>query len=348
MKTSFVSSSAISQTMRNHMMRMQVELVQRQQEVTTQRLADPGATLGARAGFSFSMTRDIQRLENLLDSNGLAANRLSATQNALEQFSNVSQDLLSTLTAAVSGVSDTSIVRAAATRSLESVTSILNTNMNGEYLFAGINTDVKPVNEFTAPGSPNQAQFDTYFQTHFGFPQSDPAAASITAAQMNDFIDNTLLPGFLGTDWQAAWSNASNETITSRITLNETAQTSTTANSIGMRKVALATAMTSDLLKIPLSEETQKALYTKATALVGEAVADVARVQSEVGVAEIRVKDATDRVEAQIDLSKLFVNEMEGVDPYEASTKLNELLTQIETSYALTARIQQLSLLRHL
>ena len=37
---------------------------------------------------------------------------------------------------------------------------------------------------------------------------------------------------------------------------------------------------------------------------------------------------------------------MEGVDPYEASTRVADLLSHIETSYALTARIQQLSLLK--
>jgi flagellar hook-associated protein 3 FlgL len=48
----------------------------------------------------------------------------------------------------------------------------------------------------------------------------------------------------------------------------------------------------------------------------------------------------------QIDIFKTFLNELEGVDPYEASTRVNALISQIETSYALTARIQQLSLTR--
>ena len=35
------------------------------------------------------------------------------------------------------------------------------------------------------------------------------------------------------------------------------------------------------------------------------------------------------------------VNLLEGVDPYEASANVNALLTQIETAYALTARLQK-------
>lgn len=348
MKTSFISSHAMSQSMRSQMMRMQVELAQKQQEATTGRVADSGIALGARAGYSFSMARDIERYQGLLDSNSVASNRLGATQNSLQQLSDIGSELLSTLTAAISGVDDTAIVRTSAKRVLESVTSILNSNLNGEYLFAGINTDVKPINDFTAPGSPNKAQFDADFFGYFGFSQTDPAAAGITAAQMNDFLSTVLEPSFMGAGWQATWSNASDETITSRITQNETAETSTTANSTGMRKLALVAAALSDLLDGPLNGEARAALYERSTALIAEAVPDIAKTQSEVGVAENRIKDANERVSAQIDLFKTFITDLEGVDAYEAATKVNELLTQIETSYALTARIQQLSLLNYL
>ena len=50
----------------------------------------------------------------------------------------------------------------------------------------------------------------------------------------------------------------------------------------------------------------------------------------------------------QADLFERSIIETEGVDPYEAANRVKELLSHIETSYALTARIQQLSLLRFL
>jgi flagellar hook-associated protein 3 FlgL len=45
---------------------------------------------------------------------------------------------------------------------------------------------------------------------------------------------------------------------------------------------------------------------------------------------------------------ELHIQKLEGADPYEASTRVSTLMTQIETSYALTARIQQLSLAKYL
>jgi flagellar hook-associated protein 3 FlgL len=42
------------------------------------------------------------------------------------------------------------------------------------------------------------------------------------------------------------------------------------------------------------------------------------------------------------------VDALEGVDPYEASSRLSALMNQIETAYAMTGRIQKLSLLNYL
>jgi flagellar hook-associated protein 3 FlgL len=42
------------------------------------------------------------------------------------------------------------------------------------------------------------------------------------------------------------------------------------------------------------------------------------------------------------------INVLESVDPFEASTRVSALMTQVETAYAMTARIQNLSLLKYL
>ncbi|MEN9894165.1 MAG: hypothetical protein RIR97_17, partial [Pseudomonadota bacterium] len=51
---------------------------------------------------------------------------------------------------------------------------------------------------------------------------------------------------------------------------------------------------------------------------------------------------------AQINIVKTNLNDLQGVDPYEASTRVNTLLQQVETSYTLTAKIQKLSLVNFL
>ncbi|WP_274425779.1 flagellar hook-associated family protein [Chelativorans sp. YIM 93263] len=348
MKTSFVATSALSQSMRYQMMRMQAELVQGQKEMTTGRVADPGEALGARAGTTFSMTREVERLKGLIDSNQLAGNRLSTTQNALQQLSDIGQDLLSAVTAATSNADGSEVVQTSARTALESMTSVLNSNLNGEYLFAGINTDVKPLNDFTDPAAPNRVAFENDFAGHFGFAPDNANAANITVADMEDYFATVLEPSFMGADWEANWSNSSQSGISSRISPNETAETSTTANDDAMRKLAMASTALTRLLDGPLDDQTREYVYEQSLQLVGEAIADVASIESRIGVVEKRIMDTNERLSAQMDLSTSLVKDLEGVDVLEASTKVTELLTQIEASYALTARIQQLSLLRYL
>ena len=82
--------------------------------------------------------------------------------------------------------------------------------------------------------------------------------------------------------------------------------------------------------------------------LVGESMSDLANLSSSTGIVENRVKNASERIDMQVDLFETNIQDLEGVDPYEASTRVSTLLQQIETSYALTARIQQLSLVKYL
>jgi flagellar hook-associated protein 3 FlgL len=348
MKTTFISSQAVSNAMRYQVMAMQQELTTAQTEVTTGKLADPGVTLGSRTGQAVSLSRDVDRLNGLVDSNNLISTRLTATQDALGQVNDLTQTFLSALTADKgSGVAPT-VTQNAAQSALSSVTSILNSSVNGEYIFAGINTDVQPIDDFNASGSPAKQALDDSFQTYFGFAPTDPAAANITASQMNDFIDNVVSPQFLGSGWDANWSKATDQPITSRISLNETAQTSVSANSVGVKKFMMAAAMVSDFMQGNLSEGARDALIDKASGLVTDSLTDSASQQAQLGLTQNKVSGATDRINSQVDLFQRNLQDLEGVDPYEASTKITSLLNQIETSYSLTARIQQLSLVNFL
>jgi flagellar hook-associated protein 3 FlgL len=348
MKTTFISSQAVSNAMRYQVLSMQQELAKAQTEVTTGKLADPGVTLGSRTGQAVSLSRDVDRLNGLVDSNNLISTRLTATQDALGQINDLTQTFLSALTADKgSGVAST-VTQEAAQTALSSVTSILNTSVNGEYLFAGINTDVQPISDVGADGSLAKQALDTAFQTHFGFPPSDPAAANITAADMNNFVDQLVADQTTDPEWTNNWSKATDQPITSRISLNETAETSVSANSVGTKKFMLAAAMVSNFMQGNLSEGARDALVDKASDLITDSLTDSASQQAKLGLTQNKVSSATDRIKAQVDLFQRNLIDLEGVDPYEASTKITSLLGQIETSYALTARMQQLSLVNFL
>jgi flagellar hook-associated protein 3 FlgL len=187
---------------------------------------------------------------------------------------------------------------------------------------------------------------DEAFDAFFTFYPDDPPAANITAEKMNEFIDKYMAES-LPTDW-TKWSNATDQPIISRISLNETAETSVSANSAGTQKLLIAAAMVSHFMPGNLSAAAKGALVDKASGLVSDALTDSAAQQADLGLTQNKVSNATDRIKSQVDLFQRNLQDLEGVDPYEASTRITSLLGQLEASYSLTARMQQLSLVNFL
>ncbi|MVA95716.1 flagellar hook-associated family protein [Nitratireductor sp. CAU 1489] len=347
MKVSYVSSQAISQALRHSLLRMQSDLVSGQKEAQSGKVADVGLALGIRTGQAVSLARDVGRLQTIVDSNTLVSSRLAATQDSLSRVSEAGSTFLSALTAAVSGDSNPATTRQAGVVMGEALTGIVNSSFNGEHLFAGVNTDVRPLAAYRAdPPSAAKTAFDAAFLAHFGFGQNDPAAAGIDGPAIKAFLDGPAAAEFLGAGWETNWSSATDQGISTRISLNETVETSVSANVDGIRKLAMAAAIVDDLYSSTMNEGALVAVAETATRLVTEAMGDIAQVQAAAGFTEQRIKNASERISMQVDIFNGFLNDMEGVDPYEAATRVNALITQIETSYALTARIQQLSLTR--
>ena len=123
---------------------------------------------------------------------------------------------------------------------------------------------------------------------------------------------------------------------------------STNSNSAGMRNFALAAVIGVELLNSPISAEVRTAVNASAIKYAGSAVTGIDNQRSTLGVSENRITKANTALESQLRIITLHLGDIEGVDAYEASTRMKSLLAQVETSYTLTARIQQLSLMNYL
>ena len=149
-------------------------------------------------------------------------------------------------------------------------------------------------------------------------------------------------------DWKGNWSNATDQQITSRITLTETAQTSVSANIPGFRKLALAAATVAATFDGALSSEARAAILEHGIKFLGEAVSDLSNQQGYTGIVEQRLSKANERLSMQVDLFNNSIRDLEGVDEFEAAARITGLKTQLEVSYSLTASMQKLSLLNYL
>lgn len=353
MSTANISNLSIQTSMRLTIRQAQNELIKAQQEVTTGIYADIGAEIGGATSTVVDLTRDSLRLQSIKSTNAIATQRLEASQEALGQMATAADEMNDALIA-LSGTSNTSNLETAIqtiTNSLDTFTSMANTSLGGEYLFSGINTDVQPIQEYTDTSAAKLA-FDAEFLTYFGFPQSDPQTASIAATgaapSMDDFITNVIEPMYSGADWTTDWSSATDEVMTSRISQSETVETSATANDKAMRYLAMAAVVAKELLAIDLSDASRTVVTNKAIEYTGVATTGINSVRTKLGLSENRIEKANESLQVQIDIIDTTLTSKIEVDAYEASTRVNNLLSLVEASYTLTAKIQALSLVNYL
>ena len=354
MKTSFVSNLAIQNAMRLTIQRGQVEMMKLNDEVATGVHADYGLALGSSTSRSVNISSQLDRLATLKDTNSIVNQRLAGSQEALKAMQDAAQKSLTSLLAfRDNNTGDLLKISQDQTKaSITAFTSAANTSLNGEYLFSGINTDVEPLVGY-APASPAKASYDAALASFIATqPAQVPPLTSVsqfTAGQMTDFIENTLAPMYTdpsdpSSSW-TDWSGASSQNMTSRISANEVIQSSANANSEGVRKFALASVISTELLSANLSDAVRAVVTDKTVGYMGEAVTGLISSQSTLGLSQERVKKANSSIEAQTKIMKAHQLDLEGIDAFAASVQLKTLQTQLETSYTLTSRLQVLSLI---
>ncbi|MFD1695829.1 flagellar hook-associated family protein [Roseibium aestuarii] len=348
MKTTFVSTLSLADTARSQMMR-QTALVDRLQvELSSGRKADVGLDLGSRTGEAVTLRAEFSFLNAISDTNALTASRLDVSQAALGDMLANAQDFLATLIAVRDSDGSAALARSEAIGGLDLLTSRLNTQLNGSYLFAGLNSDVAPVADYSDPAQPNKIAADAAFLGAFGFDQTNAGVSGISAAAMQTYLDGPFAALFADPAWGTTWSSATDETTVSRISTSETLNSSVSANEDPFRELAQVYTMMSDLGNTALNKETQKVVVDKAIALLGSAIAGVVSEMGSLGTAQERVTLASERLSIQTDILNERINALELVNLEETSVRLNTALTQLETTYAISARIQQLSILNYI
>jgi flagellar hook-associated protein 3 FlgL len=344
-----ISTQTLSSALRNSILNLQSQLSQTQSEISSGRIVDLGVTLGAKVSEDYNLSFRGADIKSIIDSNSIVSARLGATQNALSSLSEAAQSFLNSLVAAQSNGSDAATIQNQASTNLKSLISTLNTTWNQDYIFGGINTNSPPmVDYFANPPSTNKQAVDQAFTTFFGFSQSAAGVGSITASQMQSFLSGSLSSLFSSANWGNDWSSASSQQIQSRISLSQSVSTSISASDPALQQLTMAYTMVADLGTANLSDPAFQTVVQTATQTLQQAVSGLTQLQASVGVMQHNVSSANQMMSLQQNAITTQIGSLENVDPYEAATRLNNLMTQIEMSYTLTARIQQLSLSKYI
>jgi len=272
--------------------------------------------------------------------------RLEATQVGLTSISDTASAFLEALVAARGSVTTAGILQTEAKDGLGRVIETLGAQVAGMSIFSGIAVDQRPLQQyFASPAPGSKAAVDGAFSAHFGMAQSDPAVGTIPASLMQTYVDSVHDSLFADPAWGAVWSTSSSQPMQSRISADLVIDSSVTANEPGIRKIVQAFALVADSGVKGLNASAFQVVVDKAIALVGEGMAEVSELQGRVGAMQSRVSDASDQLGVGRIQATRALSELEDVDAAELAVRLDGILEQMEAAYAVTARLQRLSLL---
>lgn len=343
----YISTQSISSVLRQAVLKMQQDMSNASSEATSGYYADTGLTLGNATGRSLSLQAEASTLQTISTTNGVVGTRLSTTQTVLSSLQTSAQNLLNNLIASNNLSTSAATIQSSAVDDLKTFTSSLNTTLGGDYIFGGINSAQAPIQDFFAPGAANKAQVDTNFQSELSATGS--TASTISGTDMGAFLDGSNFAGlFSDPNWGSNWSSASSQVLTTSISTSGTADTSVSANQTPFRQLAQAYTMLADLGTSNLSSDAYQALSTRAQSLLTSGISGLINMQAQVGETQSNVTASTTTMSLQMDILTTQVSNLQSVDPYEATTRVQNLQTQIETAYSLTSQLHQLSLVNYL
>ncbi|MBD2745527.1 hypothetical protein IC232_02355 [Microvirga sp. BT688] len=449
MRTTFVSTLALWNSSKTSLDKLQTGIVKANKELVTGRDADVGLKLGYKTGQTLSLRQDRAEIDALIDSNASILLRMKSSTTSLDQVRTTGDKFMDALIATPLGSSSIPTLMYQAKANLQNLISSMNSNVGGQYIFGGINSQEKPLNDyeggtpplradvsipvsglspgdvirFSVGGTPDQvfsvtteatvddlvasinaavtastlsgvqasrdpvngnlvlkstdltgktdvtgsftdmdgtaipvagsvtrspqAAIASAFRSTFGFGVNDAAMSTITPDAMKAFLDGPFATLFEGSNWQD-WSNASSQNIQSRISATEKVEASTNANGQGIQKMAMAYSMIFELGLDRLGEKTRDALVNTAISTFSEATTGVTTMQSKLGAVQEKVEEADERMSLQKDIFDAKIIHLEAVDPAEAKIRVDRLMTQIQTSYSLTAQLKAMSLINYL
>ena len=307
------------------------------QRLTTEMATGQATDIGRQVGGDFSplagIDASLARLEGFKASTSEAALLSGAMQTVLGRVEGMASSLGPLLLAASSAGTAIQINAAGdeARQKLGTAIALYNTDISGRALFAGKATDSRAVMDVGALlaaldveiiGATSALDVETRVSAWFDGPTG---YASV---------------GYLGDDPLHALAVAP----------GETAELGFTAADPGIRDTLKGLAMAALLNRGALAGNPQARadLARKAGENLVNSQSSRADMAARLGTTEGQIEAAAVRNSSETSALQIARNAITGVDPYETATKLEAARQQIETMYALTARVSRLSLVDYL
>jgi flagellar hook-associated protein 3 FlgL len=308
---------------------LKAEITRMSQEMTTGQVVDAGKHLSGDVSALTGIDSALARLGAYARVTNDNAFFTGAMQTALSAVQDVTTDLVPSLLAVTSTANSNSMatVSREALRAFETTVGLYNTRLGDRALFAGDETATSPL----VPADQLLLQMETAI------------IGALTAQDVEAALDTWLSSptGFLATAYQGG---AALKDIP--IGLGQTASISVTAADPAVRDTLKGLAMAALLQRgwFAGDPSAQASLIRRSGEVLAAGETGRSLLAGELGIAEGQIETARSRNEAETSSLQIARTSLLSVDPYDAAARLQEAQVQLETLYALTARLSRLNL----
>ena len=348
MNIAFHSTAALFDVSKNSISLLQQKLSHAGQELSSGTKADIGLSLGTQTGHLLTLHQTASDLASLTQTNKIATTKLSNTQAALTSVYGMIDEFTNSLITSASGGTERSVLVQDAKNKLKALIGILAATTDGSYAFGGVNASALPLKDYLqAPTSPARSAVTESFQTAFGFSSDSTETPNITAQQMRNYIDGPLRQLF-DSKWNDLFSSATDTLQSDRIADAEVISTTSSVNNSGIKDLVTALVTVVDSGVENLNKETYATLIEGITHAVGKAGTKIGEEQSSIAFCQQRLTAVDDRMSISTTLIEKQIASNEDVDIAKTSVVLNGAMLNLQASYAITARIQKMTILEYL
>ena len=304
-------------------------------ESVTGRYADVTAIRRGRVDELMQLEKAISDIANYSEAIALAEARSATMQNALERIGDIAQRLADTtdLLGTNGTMQNSEAVSAQAREEFGSIVSALNAQFAGRPLFAG-------------DGGNGASILDTGSIQALGVPFLEGATSATVAYSnlLSEFtgagltFDTSIYLG--GTGTAPAAEAAPGERIDYHAKADETPFRTVLANMVALGAAFDMTNAIPDVQRRHLAELASAGLRSDISQIIG--------IRGRIGAAEERIADLKARNTAAEASLTISFNNLAGADQLNAAIELTELERQLETAFATTARMSNISLVNYL
>lgn len=325
--------------------RTKTELELLGKELSTGLKADVARELGIRSAQSYNLRNMMEQNNSFTLGNKLLDNKLEVFTDAIGNVRELSQEFANfSINNSTVRTGTATAMQTEAKAKLEAIITALNSNYNGDFLFSGIDSEVRAV-EFPNDGPLAQVE------ALMGPAITDLADAQAKVQIMDDIFDNNYAadPSLNFDELFYNGAPADGARLKAKIDNNNSIEYGVQANDTQFKNVLQGLYM---LSAVDPYEITDPAAYKEyvgtAVDRITNGIEQIIEGEAVIGAKHAAIANAIILGEDKNTILNNRIAALEFVDFYEAQTRMQALETQMQATFSTTAKLSRLTILDYL